>query len=58
MLVSAATPTRLTLWRLGHEGGAGGRLVADLGTVAPVVQLPARFGADTGLVSCSHWKPT
>ena len=56
--MSSTSPAHLSIWRLGHEAGTGGRLVADLGQHDAVSQPPARFDAETGLVSCAHWEPT
>jgi len=56
--LSSDQAARLTLWRMGYEGGQGGRLVADLGVVASVRQAPPTFEATTGLVSCAHWSET
>jgi len=56
--LSGEHATRLTLWRLGYEGGRGGRLMADLGVVTPNRQAPPTFDATTGLVSCAHWSET
>lgn len=53
--ISGQGSVNLTVWRLGHEGGNGGRLVADLGVVEAVPATPPVFESETGLVSCSHW---
>jgi hypothetical protein len=58
VFVASPSDTLVSVWRLGHEGGAGGRLVAEVGVVGASAQPPSRFEPLTGLVSCSHWSPS
>ncbi|MDI2128102.1 N,N-dimethylformamidase beta subunit family domain-containing protein [Yinghuangia seranimata] len=50
--VDTDQPFGVEVYRLGHYGGAGGRLVAKAEGVPGVRQAPARLDADDGTVVC------
>jgi hypothetical protein len=56
---TTAANYQLAIYRSGYYGGAGGRLVLDVGEQAGVVQPACSSDLyQTGLVSCANWTPS
>jgi len=53
--VDPAVQYSIRIYRIGYYGGAGARLIDDLGNFAGVAQPDPLYHEETGMTSCANW---